>query len=131
MLLRDSMALRIAVPRNSRATAYAAFDGKARVELREGDYVTIAASQYPFPTVLARETEWIDSISRTLRWNTRGAAQKGWVRGDFQLEEQGDEPEFDIDFDEEERDSGYSGEGSSAGVGASSPGKGRRGEGAF
>lgn len=133
MLLRDSMALRIAVPRNSRATAYAAFDGKGRVELREGDYVTIAASQYPFPTVLSRETEWIDSISRTLRWNTRGANQKGWSRGSYhsldENEEAGKsdaEPEFDLDFeDDDARDSGYSGEGSSAGGAGGSP-RGRR-----
>jgi NAD+ kinase len=129
MLLRDSMALRVAVPRGSRATAYAAFDGKGRVELREGDYVTIAASQYPFPTVLSRETEWIDSISRTLRWNTRGATQKGWSRGTFfqdgdpdELDEEGASERdkefegFDINFgDDGARDSGYSGEGSSAG----------------
>ena len=131
MLLRDSMALRVAIPRNSRATAYAAFDGKGRVELRQGDYITIAASQYPFPTVLSRETEWIDSISRTLRWNTRGATQKGWAHGEpvggdgIALEDDEDtlregkiEPEFDIDFDDDEaKDSGYSAEGSSAGVG--------------
>ncbi|KAF1986871.1 ATP-NAD kinase [Aulographum hederae CBS 113979] len=78
MLLNDSMLLRIKVPRGSRATAYCAFDGKGRVELRAGDEVTIAASQYPFPTVLSEPMEWFDSISRTLRWNTRGAMQKAW-----------------------------------------------------
>jgi NAD+ kinase len=76
MVLSDTMALRIAVPVNSRATAYCAFDGKGRVELRQGDYVTITASQYPFPTVTRTDTEWFDSVSRTLRWNTRAAAQK-------------------------------------------------------
>jgi NAD+ kinase len=133
MLLRDSMALRVAVPRGSRATAYAAFDGKGRVELREGDYVTIAASQYPFPTVLSRETEWFDSISRTLRWNTRGATQKAWDRGpasspDGPTKEHDvddAEPEFDIDFGDDRQDSGYmTGEGSSAGANGSP--KGRR-----
>ena len=78
MLLNDTMALRIAVPRNSRATAYCSFDGKGRIELRQGDFVTIAASRYPFPTVVGGRTEWIDSVSRTLRWNTREAQQKGW-----------------------------------------------------
>ena len=78
MLLNDTMLLRVSVPRSSRATAYCSFDGKGRVELRQGDYVTIAASQYPFPTVLSHPTEWFDSISRTLRWNTRGAQQKAW-----------------------------------------------------
>jgi NAD+ kinase len=115
MLLNDSMLLRIAVPRNSRATAYCAFDGKGRVELRQGDHVTIAASQYPFPTVLSRPTEWFDSISRTLRWNNRGATQKAWD-GD-EVEDQSEEQDtgFDIDFDNDDGDSGYSAEGSTNG----------------
>lgn len=81
MLLNDTMLLRVCVPRSSRATAYCSFDGKGRVELKQGDYVTITASQYPFPTVLSSQMEWFNSISRTLRWNTRGAQQKGWSDG--------------------------------------------------
>ncbi|QUC18304.1 uncharacterized protein UV8b_02545 [Ustilaginoidea virens] len=81
MVLSDTMALRVAVPRNSRATAYCAFDGKGRIELRQGDHVTIAASQYPFPTVTRTDTEWFDSVSRTLRWNVRAAAQKPFGAG--------------------------------------------------
>lgn len=76
MVLSDSMALRVAVPRNSRATAYCAFDGKGRIELRQGDHVTITASQYPFPTVTRTDSEWFDSVRRTLRWNVRAAEQK-------------------------------------------------------
>ncbi|KAF2452121.1 ATP-NAD kinase [Karstenula rhodostoma CBS 690.94] len=121
MLLNDSMLLRIAVPRNSRATAYCAFDGKGRVELRQGDHITIAASQYPFPTVLSQPTEWFDSISRTLRWNNRGAQQKAW---DGDAEGKDDEQQdkgFDIDFDNDDvdHDSGYSAEGSQSGGRAS------------
>ena len=78
MLLNDSMLLRVCVPAGSRATAWCAFDGKGRLELCPGDFVTIAASQYPFPTVLSSSTEWIDGISRTLRWNSR-AQQKAWA----------------------------------------------------
>ena len=85
MLLNDTMALRIAVPRNSRATAYSSFDGKGRVELRQGDYINIMASKYPFPTVLGSKMEWIDSVSRTLRWNTRQAQQKAWGGNNFSL----------------------------------------------
>ncbi len=116
MLLNDSMLLRIAVPLKSRATAYCAFDGKGRVELRQGDHVTIAASQYPFPTVLSQPTEWFDSISRTLRWNSRGATQKAWDADEDDQEQQHKEPDFDIDFDNDDadRDSGYSAEGSAA-----------------
>jgi len=94
MLLNDSMLLRVSVPKGSRATAWCAFDGKGRLELFPGDFVSIAASQYPFPTVMSNSTEWIDSISRTLRWNTRGAQQKPWNSVDKT------EPEvWDIDTD--------------------------------
>jgi len=140
MLLNDSMALTVQVPGRSRATAHCAFDGRGRVELRQGDYVTIAASQYPFPTVLSRPTEWFDSLSRTLRWNSRGATQKGWSGADNQVaadadgraarDDAKDEDKFDIDIDDDEsRDSGYSAEGSSAGgvCGGSSSPRSRRG----
>ncbi|ELR06268.1 NAD(+) kinase [Pseudogymnoascus destructans] len=97
MVLSDSLLLRVSIPKNSRATAYCSFDGKGRVELTQGDHVTIAASQYPFPTVTRTGAEWFDSVSRTLRWNTRGAMQKGWSgeEGKEGEEEQG----WDIDTD--------------------------------
>lgn len=44
------------------------------VELNPGDYVTISASRYPFPCVLPldrKSQDWVDSISRTLNWNSR------------------------------------------------------------
>ncbi|KAG8675198.1 NAD(+) kinase [Fusarium poae] len=99
MVLSDTMALRVVVPRNSRATAYCAFDGKGRLELRQGDCVTITASQYPFPTVTRTDTEWFDSVSRTLRWNVRASAQKPF---DAEVAEDGkddDEIGWDIDTD--------------------------------
>ncbi|TVY93764.1 NAD(+) kinase [Lachnellula willkommii] len=96
MVLSDTMLLRVSIPRNSRATAYCSFDGKGRVELKQGDHVTIAASQYPFPTVVRSGTEWFDSVSRQLRWNTRGAMQKGWDGAEDNKEE---EVEWDIDTD--------------------------------
>lgn len=102
MVLSDTMLLRISVPRKSRATAYCAFDGKGRVELKQGDYVTISASQYPLPTVMRTGTEWFDSVSRTLQWNTRAATQKGFEGkkdGDSESCKDDDEPEWDIDTD--------------------------------
>jgi NAD+ kinase len=94
MILSDNLLLRVSVPRHSRATAYCSFDGKGRVELKQGDHVTIAASQYPFPTVVSSGSEWFDSVSRQLRWNTRGAMQKGW---DGAEENKAEEVEWDID----------------------------------
>ncbi|KAG5932068.1 hypothetical protein E4U60_005487 [Claviceps pazoutovae] len=94
MVLSDTMALRVAVPRDSRATAHCAFDGKGRIELRQGDSVTVAASPYPFPTVTRTDTEWIESVRQTLKWNVRAAAQKpldGWPGQD--------EDAWDIDAD--------------------------------
>ena len=91
------MLLRVSIPRNSRATAYCSFDGKNRVELKQGDHITIAASQYPFPTVMKSGSEWFESVSTSLKWNTRGAAQKGW---DGLEENAQQEQEWDIDFDD-------------------------------
>ena len=96
MILSDTLLLRVSIPRHSRATAYCSFDGKGRVELKQGDHVTIAASQYPFPTVVRSGAEWFDSVSRTLRWNTRGAMQKGWDGAEDKKE---DEVDWDIDTD--------------------------------
>ncbi|GAA5925288.1 uncharacterized protein JCM15063_004982 [Sporobolomyces koalae] len=80
MLLPDSMELRICVPYNSRSTAWASFDGRGRVELRQGDHIKVTASPYPFPTVCAdkQSTDWFGSIQRTLRWNER-QRQKSFV----------------------------------------------------
>ncbi|KAK4193481.1 ATP-NAD kinase-like domain-containing protein [Podospora australis] len=99
MVLSDTMLLRVSVPRNSRATAYCAFDGKGRVELKQGDHVTITASQYPFPTVNRTDNEWFDSVSRTLRWNVRAATQKGFETGVPGANTAEEEDCWDIDTD--------------------------------
>ncbi|KAI8867189.1 ATP-NAD kinase, partial [Ramicandelaber brevisporus] len=74
MLLPDTMALRVCVPRRSRSTAWASFDGRNRIELRRGDNILIKASQYPFPTVVgagSQTADWFGSLSRCLHWNER------------------------------------------------------------
>ncbi|KAI0371089.1 ATP-NAD kinase [Pilatotrama ljubarskyi] len=80
MLLPDTMELRVCVPFNSRSTAWASFDGRGRVELKQGDHIKITASKYPFPTVCAesQSRDWFHSISRTLKWNER-ERQKSFV----------------------------------------------------
>ncbi|KAI2629040.1 ATP-NAD kinase [Xylaria nigripes] len=102
MVLSDTMLLRVSIPHNSRATAYCAFDGKGRLELRPGNYVTITASQYPFPTIMRTDTEWFNSVSRTLQWNTRAATQKGFesrMGSQDPSNKDDDDPEWDIDTD--------------------------------
>ena len=81
MGLSDTLCLRICVPKGSRSTAYASFDGKGRVELRRGDEVRVEAGRYPFPTVVGEGGtggEWFESVRRALRWNTRGAVQRSF-----------------------------------------------------
>lgn len=108
MVLSDTLSLRIAVPAQSRSTAYCAFDGKGRLELQPGDYVIVEASRFPFPTVVSGSGEWFDSVRRALRWNTRGAVQRGWKAGVGgvdavdDLESHMDGPGFDGDEEPEE-----------------------------
>ncbi|PVI04284.1 ATP-NAD kinase [Periconia macrospinosa] len=74
IILPDTIVLRAGVPYDARTSSWASFDGRERVELKPGDYVTISASRFPFPSVLPldrRSKDWIDSISRTLQWNSR------------------------------------------------------------
>lgn len=95
MVLSDSLLLKVCIPKHSRSTAFASFDGKGRVELRRGDCVQVEAGRYPFPTVVGKGGtggEWFESVRRALRWNTRGAMQKSF----------GAEAEEDKDDDEEE-----------------------------
>lgn len=113
MLLNDDMALKVSIPFSGRGSAFVSFDGKGRVELGRGDEVVVRASQYPFPTVMGQPLEWFDSISRTLRWNTRAAEQKGWSGADAEnpggeAEDRDQsasssvkEPDFDIDFEDD------------------------------
>ncbi|RCH94007.1 hypothetical protein CU098_010928 [Rhizopus stolonifer] len=67
------MELRICVPFNSRNTAWASFDGRGRVELKQGDHIKVTASRYPFPTVCKEDqaTDWFNSLQNCLHWNKR------------------------------------------------------------
>ena len=89
VVLPDTMVLRLAVPYDARSSSWASFDGRERytfrlafiylanfhrIELHPGDYVTISASRYPFAHVMPpgrRSEDWVNSISRTLQWNSR------------------------------------------------------------
>ncbi|KXS21844.1 ATP-NAD kinase [Gonapodya prolifera JEL478] len=77
MMLPDSMELKILLPKDARTTAFCSFDGRHRIELRQGDYVTVTAGRYPCPTICATDQsqDWFEGLSRTLHWNER-ARQK-------------------------------------------------------
>ncbi|KAJ2906634.1 hypothetical protein MKZ38_000889 [Zalerion maritima] len=74
IILPDTIVLRIGVPYDARTNSWASFDGRERVELKPGDYVTISASRYPFASVTPRgrrSEDWVNSIQHKLGWNTR------------------------------------------------------------
>ena len=122
MVLSDTLCLRICVPKASRSTAYASFDGKGRVELRRGDEVRVEAGRYPFPTVVGEGGtggEWFESVRRALRWNTRGAVQRSFGGKEPKVTRRGggrladdvvDEEEEEEEEEGEEREDGLEGE---------------------
>lgn len=80
----------------------------------------VEAGRYPFPTVVGEGGtggEWFESVRRALRWNNRGAVQKGFGSGvesgakqtaatadasadeDVDEEDEREEEEWDIDAD--------------------------------
>jgi len=74
IILPDTIVLRVGVPYDSRTSSWASFDGRERVELRPGDYVTISASRFPFANVMPpgrKSEDWVNCISGKLGWNTR------------------------------------------------------------
>ncbi|RKO92906.1 ATP-NAD kinase-like domain-containing protein [Blyttiomyces helicus] len=73
MIFPDTFELRICVPEDSRATAWASFDGRRRVQLRQGDSVTVVASPSPVPTVceVDQSADWFNGLERCLGWNKR------------------------------------------------------------
>lgn len=73
LILPDSMVLRVGVPYNARTSVWASFDGRHRVELCQGDYITVSASRFPFPAIQSRKQnkDWFDSLARNFNWGTR------------------------------------------------------------
>ncbi|KOG99907.1 NADH/NAD(+) kinase [Saccharomyces eubayanus] len=71
IILPDSIELKVRVDLNSRGTSWVNFDGKDRIELKQGDYVVVTASPYAVPTIESSPSEFIESISKNLKWNER------------------------------------------------------------
>ncbi|PRT53927.1 ATP-NADH kinase YEF1 [Wickerhamiella sorbophila] len=72
LVLPDSMLLHLGVPYDARSSSYVSFDGKERVELGLGDCLTITASSFPFPKVMAPNAStaaWVQRLGNSLHWN--------------------------------------------------------------
>ena len=83
LILPDTMILRIGVPYDARTSGWVSFDGRKRVELCKGDYITIAASRYPFASIMNNQgDDWISSLQVSLNWNSRRVQQKPYDSSD-------------------------------------------------
>ncbi|KAI8825003.1 ATP-NAD kinase-like domain-containing protein [Fimicolochytrium jonesii] len=73
MLLPDTTEIRIQVPADSRNSAWCSFDGRHRIELKKGDFVTVNMSRWPMPTICDADqgVDWFESLKRCLHWNER------------------------------------------------------------
>lgn len=73
LIIPESIILRIGVPYDARSTAWCSFDGKNRVELNKGDFITVTASRFPLPCIKNSATKngWFERLSETLHWNER------------------------------------------------------------
>ncbi|EPY52761.1 NAD/NADH kinase [Schizosaccharomyces cryophilus OY26] len=91
IILPDSMTLRIVVPLDARSNAWCAFDGHHRVELGLGDYISVSASPFPFPSFnrYKNSTDWFDVLRHTLNWNDRKNRQRAHHSKQFGLGLQG------------------------------------------
>jgi len=83
MLLPNDLELKIMVPKDSRNTAWASFDGRHRIELKQGDFITVTSSRYPMPTIClnGQSNDWYNSLRRCLKWNDR-VRQKAFTSSD-------------------------------------------------
>jgi len=83
MLLPNDIELKIMVPKDSRNTAWASFDGRHRIELKQGDFITVTSSRYPMPTIClnGQSNDWFNSLRRCLKWNDR-VRQKAFSSSD-------------------------------------------------
>lgn len=70
-LLPDSVELTLQIAASSRTTAWVAFDGRERVEIKEGDQLRVQCSNYPVPTVCKEDQsrDWFKGLAQCLHWN--------------------------------------------------------------
>lgn len=72
-LVPASVELSLRLSPQARSTAWIAFDGRARYELRLGDTLTIAPSKFPVTTACRKNQtkDWFEGLSQALHWNEK------------------------------------------------------------
>jgi NAD+ kinase len=72
-VLPAGVEMTVRVAANSRNSAWAAYDGRNRREVKQGDSVVVTTSACPVPTInnTGHVTDWFDSLAECLHWNVR------------------------------------------------------------
>ena len=73
LCLPDSVSICIQVSPQARASASVSIDGRTRVQLDPGEYVTASISRHPLPCITHtdRIADWFLSLVHCLNWNER------------------------------------------------------------
>lgn len=73
LIFPDSVELRIQLAKESRATAWASFDGRARTEMTFADFLLVRISEWPFVCINSVDTvgDWFRGLADCLHWNDR------------------------------------------------------------
>jgi NAD+ kinase len=77
-VLPSGVEMTVRVAANSRNSAWAAYDGRNRREIKQGDSVVVTTSPCPVPTIndTGHVTDWFDSLAECLHWNVRKQQKK-------------------------------------------------------
>jgi len=73
IVVPSGVEISIRVAPQSRNSAWVAFDGRNRQEIKQGDSVTVTTSAWPVPSInnTGHVTDWFDSLGECLQWNVR------------------------------------------------------------
>ena len=76
-LLPDWTTLTLQISAASRSTAWVAFDGRGRMEVKPGDKLVVTCSNFPVPTVCREDQtkDWVRGLAKCLHWNDHPSPQ--------------------------------------------------------
>jgi NAD+ kinase len=74
LILPETVEVKVTVPKDARASAWAAFDGHNATEINLGDSLLVKSSQFPVPMITQDKgdaAKWFSKLAVLLGWNQR------------------------------------------------------------
>lgn len=73
IIIPDTSQVRIKVSETARTSAWVSFDGRDRHELKRGESVVVAVSEFPVPCICnqGESEDWFSAIKEGFNWNER------------------------------------------------------------